>query len=96
MEPLVNDWASLGLGFSLDDAGGGTRVFVSHAIRADNIILFATSYEMMQCMVNQLNVAFTIFKDCMGKQYFLGMHASWFHRDESKPGDSTHTGWRIS
>ena len=72
MEPLVDSWTANGLGLRLSDCEDGSEgTLISHAVWADNIILLASSMEMMQCMVEQLNGAFSRFRRRTGERYFI-------------------------
>ena len=57
LEPVVHKWGAQGFGFKLVDDDGDAEQLVNHAIWADNVVLFATSYKMMQQMIDDLDKA---------------------------------------
>ena len=68
MEPVVRDWRSSSMGFEfVEEEGKGYRL--THAIWADNIIRFATSYAMMQVMIDAMDRAFCSYRDSQGRRY---------------------------
>ena len=69
MEPIVLSWCQRGLGFTLYMTESALRL-INHAVWADNIVLFAADYTMMQCMILELNEAFGTFCNPDGHRYF--------------------------
>ena len=71
MLPIVEDWNTLNFGFSLTDEDGEQRLLVNHAVWADNIVLFASSFQELEIMVSDLNSAFSSVCNSSGSQYFV-------------------------
>ena len=71
MEPIVRKWNHIQFGFHLHDEHGEPCLLVNHAVWADNIIVFASSFEMLQTMVLDLNSVFALIRTSYGSQYFL-------------------------
>ena len=71
LEPVVKAWENLHLGFCLVADAEEDKRIVTHAIWADNIVLFATSFCMMQKMINDVDCAFAVFRNLSGKRYFV-------------------------
>ena len=70
LEPVVRRWGALGLGFKLLVCDGVISELINHAVWADNIILFAESFEHMQTMINDLDSAFAAHRMDSGERYF--------------------------
>ena len=58
LEPLVVSWSMRKMGFCLQP-DGKDAIYFSHAVWADNIVLFAASLSMMQTMVHELTLSVT-------------------------------------
>ena len=70
LEPVVQRWHKTCVGFRLPDEDDAWLV-VSHAIWADNIILFASGFGMLQSMITDVNEAFGQFKTGSGTRHLL-------------------------
>ena len=70
MRPVVSSWHQRGLGFWIDQADDPSAKLVSHAVWADNVFLFAGSFETMQTMISEMDAAFGKFRDSAGRRYF--------------------------
>ncbi len=66
LENLVVAWPFHGIGVKMGGAQDREAVLF-HAVWADNIILFASSYDMMQIMVDELTVAIHQYSPCWKK-----------------------------
>ncbi len=67
MEPIVISWNERNVGFQLRDTE--TNVLVNHAVWADNIVLFASSYSEMQLMIGDLNRACATYTSRSGVRH---------------------------
>ena len=83
LEPVVRRWGALGLGFKLLVCDGVISELINHAVWADNIILFAESYEHMQTMINDLDSAFVRTAWTVVRDTSIGNQTRWstLHRE---------------
>ena len=70
LEPVVRTWCRSGFGFKLVDENEEDEYLINHAIWADNIVLFATSYDVVQQMILDLDEAMGSFVLGSGERYF--------------------------
>jgi len=67
--PIVKKWNQLGMGFALPEEAEKPGKLFNHAVWADNVILFASSTEMMQQMISDLNGALECHVSLEGSRY---------------------------